>query len=98
MNKASVLDPYVKPNTARAIASLTIAGSAVSRSRQGRRRDRLTLEAIGNVGLAVMNRAAPAVRRVFSIALSAVWLVDIALLIASAGWFVAAPSMWRTPQ
>ena len=43
---------------------------------------------IGNVGLAVMNRAAPAVN-VFSIALSAVLLVGIALLIASAGGFVA---------
>jgi flagellar biosynthesis protein FliR len=43
---------------------------------------------IGNVGLAVMNRAAPAVN-VFSIALSAVLLVGVALLIASAGGFVA---------
>jgi flagellar biosynthesis protein FliR len=43
---------------------------------------------IGNIGLAVMNRAAPAVN-VFSIALSAVLLVGCALLIASAGGFVA---------
>ncbi len=43
---------------------------------------------IGNLGLAVMNRAAPAMN-VFSIALSAVLLVGVALLIGSAGGFVA---------
>lgn len=43
---------------------------------------------VGNLGLAVMNRAAPAVN-VFSIALSAVLLLGVALLIASAGGFVA---------
>jgi flagellar biosynthetic protein FliR len=43
---------------------------------------------VGNLGLAVMNRAAPAVN-VFSIALSAVLLLGVALLIASAGGFVS---------
>jgi flagellar biosynthesis protein FliR len=43
---------------------------------------------IGNLGLAVMNRAAPAMN-VFSIALSAVLLIGIALLVASAGGFVS---------
>ena len=43
---------------------------------------------VGNLGLAVMNRAAPAVN-VFSIALSAVILVGLALLVATAGGFVA---------
>jgi flagellar biosynthetic protein FliR len=43
---------------------------------------------VANLGLAVMNRAAPAVN-VFSIALSAVLLLGVALLIASAGGFVS---------
>ena len=43
---------------------------------------------VGNLGLAVMNRAAPAMN-VFSIALSAVLLIGIALLVASAGGFVS---------
>jgi flagellar biosynthesis protein FliR len=43
---------------------------------------------VGNIGLAVMNRAAPAMN-VFSIALSAVLLIGIALLVASAGGFVS---------
>ena len=42
---------------------------------------------VGNIGIAVLNRAAPAVN-VFSIALSAILLLGVTLLIASAGGFV----------
>ena len=43
---------------------------------------------VGNVGLAVMNRAAPAVN-VFSIALSAILVLGGVLLLATAGGFIA---------
>ncbi|MFT3694191.1 MAG: flagellar biosynthetic protein FliR [Kofleriaceae bacterium] len=43
---------------------------------------------VGNLGIAVMNRAAPAVN-VFSVALGAVLCLGFALLIGSAGGFVA---------
>ncbi|HEY0253527.1 MAG TPA: flagellar biosynthetic protein FliR [Kofleriaceae bacterium] len=43
---------------------------------------------VGNLGIAVMNRAAPAVN-VFSVALGAVLILGLALMIGSAGGFVA---------